>query len=62
MMVSKRNQKVVAKFSGTSFALYAATGKDYGAFKIKIDGKTMSYVDLNSNVDESRKLVANFEN
>ena len=62
LMVSKRNQKVVAKFSGTSFALYAATGKDYGAFKIKIDGKTMSYVDLNSNVDESRKLVANFEN
>ena len=62
LMVSKRNQKVVAKFSGTSFALYAATGKDYGALKIKIDGKTMSYVDLNSNVDESRKLVANFEN
>lgn len=62
LMVAKRNQKVVAKFSGTSFALYAATGTDYGAIKIRIDGKTVANVDLNSNVYESRKLVANLEN
>ncbi len=62
MMVSKKNQKLVAKFEGETFALYAATGKDFGAFKVKIDGRVVARVDLNSEISESRKLVVNVEN
>ena len=62
MMVSKKNQKLVAKFEGETFALYAATGKDFGAFKVKIDGKEVARVDLNSEISEARKLVLNVEN
>ncbi len=59
LIANKKNQKLVAKFKGTSFALYAYTGENFGSFKVKIDGKYVSTVNLQSQIEESRKLVFN---
>lgn len=61
IIAQKKNAKVVIKFHGESVALYAATGAGYGKIDIKIDGKLITTVDLNSNVEEARKLILNEE-
>ena len=62
LISEKKNQKVVIKFIGDSFSLYAATGENYGSAKIIVDGKNVSTINLNSNVSELRKLVTYMEN
>ena len=61
IIAQKKNAKAVIKFHGESVALYAATGAGYGKIDIKIDGKLITTVDLNSNVEEARKLILNEE-
>ncbi len=60
LVTSRKNQKVVVKFKGDSFALYAASGEGYGSFKVKLDGKQVATVSLNG-ATEARKLVYNVE-
>ena len=57
LIAQKKNSKAVIRFKGDSFALYAATGAGYGSIKIKLDGKLVTTVPLNSEIEESRKLV-----
>lgn len=62
MIARKKNQKLVVKFKGESFALYGATGEGYGSVKIYIDGKNQGTYSMNSAVEEARKLIFNKEN
>ena len=57
LIAEKKNSKAVVRFTGNSFALYAATGEGYGSFKVKLDGEEVSTVSLDSEIHESRKLV-----
>ncbi len=62
LIAEKKNEKLVIKFKGESFAMYAATGKGFGSATVYLDGKKASVIDLNSDIKESRKLVFNKEN
>ena len=57
-----RNEKVVIRFIGESIALYAAAGEGYGTADVYVDGVKVTSVDLDSDIAESRKLIANAEN
>ena len=57
LVSDKKNQKLVVKFVGEGISFYAATGQGYGKAKVYIDGKYISTIDLNSSVEEARKLV-----
>lgn len=62
LISEKKNQSLVIKFVGDSFALYAATGENYGSAKVIVDGKLLNEFHLNTDKKESRKLVSNIEN
>ncbi len=62
LISEKKNSKLVLKFKGESIALYGATGKGYGSVKIIIDGEKIQTVNLNSETEETRKLIFNQEN
>lgn len=62
LISEKKDSKVVVKFVGTSFDIYAATGKDFGSAKVLVDGKEYETINTNSSISESRKLAISIEN
>lgn len=62
LIAEKKNQKLVIKFEGESITLYAATGAGYGKAKVKIDGKTVDTINLDSEESQPRKLAFYTEN
>ncbi len=62
LISEKANEKVVIRFIGESLAVYAATGENYGTANVYVDGKKHSSINLNSQIQEARKLVINVEN
>lgn len=57
LISEKNNEKLVIKFKGESIALYGATGEGFGSANVFIDGKKCGELDLNSETEESRKLI-----
>lgn len=57
LISEKAKEKLVIKFEGESIAVYGATGKDFGSADVLIDGKRVGAFELNSDTEESRKLI-----
>lgn len=57
LIANRRDARAVIRFRGDSIALYAATAPNYGSFTIKIDGKQMATINLDTEQHALRKLV-----
>ena len=62
LIAENKNEKVVIRFIGESIAVYAAAGENYGTADVFVDGKKHSSINLDSHIQEARKLVINVEN
>lgn len=62
LIAEKTNEKLVVRFVGDSFALYGATGENYGTADVYIDGAKSGSFDLDENTEDSRKLIFYKEN
>lgn len=57
----KKNSKMVIKIRSSSVSLYSDKGDGFGSAKIKLDGKLVETVSLQSDVPQSRCLIFNEE-
>ncbi len=62
MWAEKKNSKLVFKIKSSAIALYSDKGVGYGSAKIKLDGKLMDTVSLQSDKQECRQLIFYAEN
>ncbi len=62
LISDKTNERLFIKFQGESIALYGATGKGYGSADVYIDGEKVGSFDLDSDIEETRKLIFYSEN
>ncbi len=62
MWAEKKNAKLVFKIKSSAIALYSDKGVGYGSAKIKLDGKPMDTVSLQSDKQECRQLIFYAEN
>ncbi len=62
MIADKANEKMVVRFRGESFAMYAAVGSGYGSADVYLDGRKYETFSTASEHPELRKLVLNIEN
>lgn len=62
LISEKDNEKLVIKFQGESIALYGATGKGYGCANVFIDGEKVGSFELDSDIEETRKLIFYYDN
>lgn len=62
LISNNKNEKLVIKFVGESIGLYGVTGEGFGSADIYIDGKKVSSVNLDSDIEESRKLIFYYDN
>lgn len=61
MLATKKNQKLVFRFAGEYFSMYGAVGEGFGKADVKIDGKYVQTIDCNSQINDTRKLLLNYE-
>lgn len=62
LVAEKSKEKLVIKFKGESFAIYGAIGEGFGTADVFVDGKKVGSVDLNSDIEDYRKLVFYVDN